>query len=266
MSAAKSGVTVIEETEKRQSFARFYPGKSYSSESSDSVHVLLMRIVGSFTLAFGVVEIGLGFGIFTFLDHVKLGAWWVGFITVVAGLCAIAALNKGWVTATCVVASAACITAVVGAALDGIGSLTFQDLTACSSASKPNSQIYNYGSAADYQYSNACLAATSPLVPGVCYCIKSGGSACSALSLAGSALYFHQDCGNILTTYANSLTASTAFCVLCFANVFTLFILSCVMLCCANTSSFLTTRALEGPIGSASDLGISGNAGKSFTF
>lgn len=266
MSATKSRGAAIEDTERGQSSARCCPGSPDSSESSDSVHVLLLRIIGSFTLIFGVVEIGLGFGIFTFLNHMKLGAWWVGIITSIAGLCAIAAFNKGWVTATCVVASAACITAVVGAALDGIGSLTFQNLTACSSANNPNSQIYNYGSATDYQYSNACLAAASPLVPGVCYCVTSGGSACSALSLSGSALYYHQDCGNILTTYANSLTASTAFSVLCFVNVFTLFILSCVMLCCANTPSFFTTRALEGPIGSASDLGISGNAGKSPTY
>lgn len=264
MSATKNTGFAIEDPERGQASSGCCSCTD-SSDPPDSVHVLLLRIIGSFTLVFGGIEIGLGVGIFNFLDNEKLGAWWVGVITVIAGLCAIAAFNRSWVKATCVFSLAACATAAVGAALDGISSLVFQRLSACSSKNITSSQIYNYGSSSDYQYSNACLAAASNYVPNLCYCVTAGGSSCGVFTLSGTAKSYNQDCGNILSTYANSLTASTAFCVMCFVNVAILFVLSSVMLCCVNRSVFGGTRNRGMSRGSPPDVGVSGAAGKNAT-
>ena len=63
---------------------------------ADSLQVMVIRIIGSLAPIFGVIELGLGGGLFNYLSNQKYGAWWVGLMVTITGVNAIIALNKGW--------------------------------------------------------------------------------------------------------------------------------------------------------------------------
>ena len=115
---------------------------------ADSVHVMVLRIIGSLALIFGVIELGLGGGPFNYLSNQKYGAWWVGLMVTITEINAIIALNKGWVISTLAFSIATLIISVVGAALDGVTTLMGRKPTACASNDGTSAQIVNYGSSA----------------------------------------------------------------------------------------------------------------------
>ena len=202
----------------------------------DATHVLAVRIVGAFAFAFAVIEFGLGGALFNYFVNEKMGAWWVGLIVALAAICAMVSANKGWLTATCVISSASCVVAVVGAAYDGVYSNKFRGIAACSSQIDSLSASYNYGDSDYFANSQICMisAQATNYVSDGCYCASRFGSHCYQLTLSAYSTKYSQNCGNIMTTYASTMSTSVAFCVACFCLALTLAILSGVVLCCAH--------------------------------
>jgi hypothetical protein len=201
----------------------------------DSVHSTLLKIGGAFCIIFGVIELGLGGTTYSYLDGIKLGAWWCGILTIVAGSCAAAAYNRGFVVAACVLASLSTVITLIGAIVDGISAEFFMQLTACSSTDSSTFIDFNYGERADYKYADQCQKKLEYTTDG-CYCVTKGGDICAVYTLSQFAKKSQQNCGNILGNYANTLAASTAFCVACLIMVFFMSVLTCTLLCCPSRS------------------------------
>jgi hypothetical protein len=229
----------------------------------DSVHSTLLKIGGTFCIIFGIIELGLGGTTYTYLENVKLGAWWCGILTIVAGCFAAAAYNRGFVVAACVLASISCVITLGGAIIDGISAEFYQQLTACSSTDATTGVEFNYGAPEDYKSADACQK-TLPVVANGCYCVNKGGSICREYTLSQFATKNQQNCGNILGNYANTLSASTAFCVACFIMVFFISILTCTLLCCPSRSPTVRGKKLDNADGA--DVGVTGegNGGEGY--
>lgn len=221
----------------------------------DSVHSLLLKIGGAFCIIFGVIELGLGGTAYTYLDGLKLGAWWCGILTIVAGSFAAAARKRGFVIVACVLASISIAITLSGAVVDGVSSRFFQDFTACSSTDSKTLLSYNYGLKDDYAYADKCQESFA-FKADACYCVQSGGGYCREYSLSAFAKKNQQNCGNILGNYANTLSASTAFCVACLVMVFFMAILTCTLLCCPQRSPMVYGRKLTSADGI--EVGITG--------
>ena len=229
----------------------------------DSVHSFLLKIGGTFCIIFGIVELGLGGTTYTYLENIKLGAWWCGILTIVAGCFAAAAYNRGFVVAACVLASISTVITFGGAIADGISAEYYQRLTACASIDAVTLIEFNYGLPEDYDYANECQKKLS-FVPNGCYCVSKGGKECRQLTLSQFATKNQQNCGNILGNYANTLSASTAFCVACLIMVFFISILTCTLLCCPSRSPTVRGRKLDNAEGA--DVGVTGegNGGEGY--
>ena len=204
----------------------------------DSVHILVLRIIGSLCLLFGLIELGGGGALYNYLSNVKNGAWWCGIFTIATGICSIISLNRKWVIGTCVLSSITTLVALIGAIVDGIQSTTFINLTACSYTSNIS---YNYGDKRDYKYSDICEA-NGPFVENACYCVSSRGRTCKSYSLSSFAIKAKQNCANILGNYANTLSASTAVCVIIFIILFFLSVFTCTILICPHKSPIIVAQ------------------------
>jgi hypothetical protein len=229
----------------------------------DSVHSFLLKIGGTFCIIFGIIELGLGGTTYTYLENIKLGAWWCGILTIIAGCFAAAAYNRGFVVAACVLASISTVITLGGAIADGISAEYYQRLTACASIDAVTLLEFNYGLPEDYDYANDCQKKLS-FVPNGCYCVSKGGKECKQLTLSQFATKNQQNCGNILGNYANTLSASTAFCVACLIMVFFISILTCTLLCCPSRSPTVRGRKLDNAEGA--DVGVTGegNGGEGY--
>jgi hypothetical protein len=216
----------------------------------DSVHALLLRIIGVICIIFGLIEFGVGGAIHNYLTNVTYGAWWCAILVIAAGITAVVSLDRKWVVSTCVFASVSCLITLVGTVLDGIQSTKFLALTACSSNGK-----YNYGDAADYNAADACELSFNSVDNG-CYCVSKGGNNCAEYLLSPFAVEYKQNCGNILGNYANMLSASTAICVFSLIFVFFLAVLSCIILVCPSRTVGARGKSNEGTI----EVGVTGDA------
>jgi hypothetical protein len=198
------------------------------------VHATLLRILGTLTFVFGVIELGLGGTVYNFLSNVKLGAWWCAIGVVICGFIGSVPKSKRWVAITCVFSSMSCVLTALGAYYDGSNSITYQNLTACSSTDKTTYETIDKGNKADYTAARACMFEKVESQFDVCYCVTGGGGFCGEYAISKHALTLGLNCGDLLHTYANALTASAAFCALSFIMVVTMSILSCVVICCPS--------------------------------
>ena len=189
---------------------------------TDDNTLLALRLVGGVTIFLAIFEFGLGGALFNFFTNVKLGAWWVGILSFFAGLCAVISLNKTWAMCTFVIAFAAMATSIVGAALDGVSSHAFRAITACASITDATSPYKNYGLSRDYAIAQQCAQSFSTVVSDGCYCVSRNLRTCNEYTLSDYAKFYNQDCGNIITTYSQTMATSTAFCVFNFIVLFTL--------------------------------------------
>jgi hypothetical protein len=205
----------------------------------DSVHILVLRIIGSLCLLFGLIELGVGGALYNYLSNVKSGAWWAGIFTITTGLSALISLNRKWVIGTCFFSSIATLVALVGAVIDGLASTKFISLTACSYTS--NGISINFGEKSDYASADKCEL-NGPFVADACYCVTAGGKSCGTYSLSPFAVKAKQNCANILGNYANTLSASTAVCVITFIILFFLSIFTCIILLCPHKSPIIVAQ------------------------
>lgn len=207
----------------------------------DSVHILVLRIVGSLCLLFGLIELGVGGALYNYLSNVKSGAWWAGIFTITAGLSALISLNRKWVIGTCFFSSIATVVALAGAVIDGLASTKFISLTACSYTSEADPKGINFGEKSDYTSAEKCEL-DGPYVANACYCVTAGGKSCGTYSLSTYAVKAKQNCANILGNYANTLSASTAVCVITFIILFFLAIFTCIILLCPHKSPIIVAQ------------------------
>ena len=110
------------------------------------------------------------------------------------------------------------IIGIVASIVDGISSNFFHSIEGCYN---PNNQKF-YGSSD----AGVCSIFTySSLFGYSCFC--NSGGICYEYDLKSG-----NDCGLIMTTYADMLSASTAFCVMCTLTLFAYSILTCTSVCC----------------------------------
>lgn len=200
-----------------------------SDYSVDSVHILVLRVIGALCLLFGLIELGVGGAVYNYLSNVRTGAWWCGISTIATGIISATALNRKWVITTFVFASLSTIIAVLGAVMDGIRGSSFLSLTACSSYDASTKTNNNYGDIANYDYAKSCrdrLVAS----PGTCYCVSTMGNSCSAYTFSSYAKSAKQDCGNLLGQYSYSLVTSSATCAVSTIILFSLSAFTCRIL------------------------------------
>ena len=216
----------------------------YTEGSIDLSHVFTLRVIGSLTIIFAICEFGLGGGLFNYLDNVKTGAWWVGVITFCAGVCGAVSVNRDWVLAGFIISIASCITAVVGAALDGEASHKLRAITACASQFDSTSAIMFYGLPRDYSAANACLYSVNVIESDGCSCVTRNNE-CTDYYLSGWSKFYHQTCNGLIGNYSYTLAASTAFCVFCFIMALILAVVSGLVLFSPELMKFgsLTKKA-----------------------
>ena len=170
----------------------------------------LFLIVAIFYLLFGIIEIGLGASVFGYFDNVKSGAWWVGVVLILA------VLLQHKVYISYLSALAGCVAAIIGAILDGISSAHFRSITACASQHSDNSGTMYWGNPEHYSLAVTCLSSAVVIVPDGCYCVSTNPKSCNEYTLSSLRTLIKYDCGNIMTTYSMTMTASCIFCVFCF--------------------------------------------------
>lgn len=203
----------------------------------DPVHVSLLRIIGSITFVFGVIELGLGGTVYNFLRNVKLGGWWCGVPVVICGFFASFPKNKGWVTIACIFASFACVITAFGSVIDGANSILVQNLTACTSLDPASLKHIHHGDESDVPFAITCMNNAAVYVPDACYCVSKQGAYCGEYLLSKYATALNLKCSDILNNYAHALTASAAFCALSLIMAIALSFLTCVVLCCPTCKS-----------------------------
>lgn len=161
-------------------------------------------------LLFGIIEIGLGAYVFGYFDNVKLGAWWVGVVMILA------ALLQHKVFLNYLTAFVGAVTAIIGAILDGISSAHFRSITACASQHNVASATIYWGNPDHYSLAVTCLNSGAVTVPDGCYCVSTNPRSCNEYTLSTLRTFIQRDWGNIMTTYSMTMTASCVFCMLCF--------------------------------------------------
>jgi len=206
---------------------------------------LMMRILGALCLGFGIIEMIIGFIVYTFFTDLHLGGWWGAILTVIAGLLAVFSSNRGVVTGTCIVGSIGIVIAIIAAIVDGIASAVFKDFTACCNGDNVCS-----GSSSGKPYALACISNYDNRASSQCYCTD-GSSGDTSWTCWNYELSSGTDCNKILTTYTDELSASTAFLSFGAITLLILSVTTCSALCCAKPTS------VNNPVGVAPVIVVS---------
>ena len=203
---------------------------------ADSTHVKCFRVLGSLAIFFSILEFALGGSVYNFISNVQLGTWWAGLLAIIAGVTGIGSNNRGWATATCILASLATVIAAIAAGVEGANLNVFQNLTAC--ARKDSSgNIEVYGNHAEHKYAKMCVNnVRDEYVVNGCYCVAPKGLICNQYSLSKFATNYKYGCGNILDDFTNYLITSLTFNIVIGVICLTLSIISCVVICCPRRS------------------------------
>lgn len=101
-----------------------------------------IRIIAAVTMAFAIVELGIGAYAWDITDHnsnyaqygitgYSCGAWWVGVACIVAATIGMVCIDRDWLIATCALSCAAMLISVAGAAVDGIFAVWYRNIKTC---------------------------------------------------------------------------------------------------------------------------------------
>ena len=215
---------------------------SFDSDFSvDSVHVLILRVIGALCLLFGLIELGVGGAVYNYLSNVRTGAWWCGISTIATGIISATSLNRKWVITTFVFASLSTIIAVLGAVMDGIRGSSFLSITACSSYDSATRTNSNFGDMGNYDYAKSCRERLTA-APSTCYCVSKMGKSCAAYTFSSYAKSAKQDCGNLMGQYSYSLVASSVTCAMSTIILFFLSVFTCILLFCPHRSPTIVSQ------------------------
>ena len=215
---------------------------SYDADFSvDSVHVLVLRVIGGLCLLFGLIELGVGGAVYNYLSNVRTGAWWCGISTIATGIISATSLNRKWVITTFVFASLSTIIAVLGAVMDGLRGSSFLSITACSSYDSATRTNSNFGDSGNYDYAKSCRERLIA-APSTCYCVSSMGKSCAAYTFSPYSKSAKQDCGNLMSQYSYSLITSSVTCAVSTIILFFLSIFTCILLFCPHRSPTIVSQ------------------------
>ena len=140
------------------------------AEDAIELQRLPLRILGAVTVAFGIIQLGLGGYAWDLVSHTfsygpfgatsqAAGAWWAGLSAIAAGGVTIVALDKDWLISSIAISSAATAICLAGAVVDGIVANFHRGVKTCAfwggnANGFQTSGPSNYALDAGYCYSN----------------------------------------------------------------------------------------------------------------
>jgi uncharacterized membrane protein len=174
-----------------------------------------LRIIGILLVVLSIVELGIGAQIENTIANQSSGSWWAGVVAVIAGSGAIVSpWHVNLMIATSLLVSAAIVSSVVGAFIDGVSAQTYLSLVACARQEEPGTQQFSfYGATTDPTTTAAaalCYNEYSVKNPSRfdCVCINSQNHCTYDLELSHST-----DCAVILDDYPQLLFGSMIVCI-----------------------------------------------------
>ena len=176
----------------------------------DEFSLMVMKLLGVVILLFTIIELGVGGAAYGALYNVKYGGWWIGFLSFPAGVGALLASKRIWVTATVIAAILAAILAFISTVIDGLAASTMHTFVTCggygdqSKIYEASSCAYNYITTRSYSYSQY------KSVSEICSCLPKTGNTCYTYYVSypqGSV----KSCNDLLTSFPMLLDASTIF-------------------------------------------------------
>lgn len=162
-------------------------------------------------------------------------------------------------TGVCITGSIGIVLAVIAAVVDGISAAVFHDFTGCCNGDHTcwgtnAGKAVAYACVGNYYYSGDASK---------CYCTDATTDS-SSYTCWDYTLSSGTDCNKVLTTYADELSASTAFLSFGAICLLILSVTTCAALCCAKPTTVNTTPnpsatappvVVVSPIGSTPAMG-----------
>ena len=186
----------------------------------DEFALMVLKVVGAIVIFFSIIELGVGGSAFGGLSSQKLGGWWIAILSVPAGIGAIFANKRLYVTGTVVLAVLAAVLSFISTIIDGTGATTLHKLVTCSSLSRTYGKLslqgaslgclsnyysYDYSGYGTYSYTYASLKASIP-----CSCVMETGNECYNYKLSYPTTSI-DNCGELMTSFPRRVDASTVF-------------------------------------------------------
>ena len=211
--------------------------------SKDIRYLIVLRILGVILFALSLAEFYIGTRIREYI-YSSFGAYYVAVFSIIAGIASMLSINIATVIVACVFSIFSVLVGIVGAALDGIGTIVFGSIEGCIDNQfiySPSSPSYN---TALYKAEN--IAVCTPTViqnynPSYCYCISSFNSTViitadgSQKELSGCWLFDLNDdtlnCNGFVSNLPTYLKESAALVGIIIFFSLILAIVSCINLC-----------------------------------
>ena len=220
----------------------FFSGSSSDMINNGIPHVKLLKVLGTLTVMFSIVEACIGAVVYNFTVNYRLGAWWISILAFFAGFCAIQPRNRAWIAGACILASVSIAVTVTGSIVDSVAVSELNDLSACVHRN-PNNVHQHYGNSGDYSKADSCLSQTSGILrEDDCYCVNRARDTCYQFTISSSTKSYGMGCGNVINTYIKLLLTSAALSILTSICVTIISVISCTMLCCSTESTRIQYR------------------------
>lgn len=207
----------------------------YRGEQFSSIFVAL-KILAFIVIVLSITEFGVGGAAANVVIGQLGGAWWGGILSVLAGLLAFVAYNRGYIIAALVIGSVAILLAISAAYVETLVLAVLLNITACTSQSSSKALPQDYGSESGYKDSRACITrAGTKVIPDRCYCSKkstffiSAYSYCEEYALTSSATASGMNCGSLFTSYPSLLFGSRVINILIIVFTILMLTVSCVI-------------------------------------
>lgn len=207
----------------------------YRGEQFSSIFIAL-KILAFIVVVLSISEFGVGGAASNVVIGQLGGAWWGGILSVLAGLLAFFAYNRGYIIAAIVIGSVAILPAISAAYVETLVLALLSNLIACTSQSSSKALPKDYGSESGYRDSRSCIArAGTKVVPDLCYCSRrsrffiSAFSYCEEYALTSSATASGMNCGSLFTNYPSLLFGSRVINILIIVFTILMLTVSCVI-------------------------------------
>lgn len=187
----------------------------------DEFALMVLKAVGAIVIVFSIIQLGVGGSAFGALATEKVGGWWIALLSIPAGIAAIAANKRLYVTGTVVLAVLAAILSFVSTIIDGSSATTLHKLVTCSSPyvnyGKLSLSGDSYGCLINFYkptylgYSGYGYGYTTGLKASMpCSCVMETGNDCYNYKLTFPTTSV-DNCGQLMTSFPRRLDASTVF-------------------------------------------------------
>ena len=231
-----SGYNVTLETEANRSFNLLVWLCSPGPEPLGNTNNVVLGFLTCGVAMIGMVEVVVGCVLFDTFRHVRLGAWWVGVVSLVCILPTVRFFNSNNISLLLALLMAG--VAFYGAFLDARSSQHFNSITACATQVDLGSDIIFYGKSSDYQAARSCFDGTEFTVLDGCYCVSNNDpGSCTELirkshtkssrdDETGAVTYY--TCYDTVRKFSGTMTASYVFCYLLLSLVLIPILLRCI--------------------------------------